>query len=56
MIFTRAEIAYPLVLTWAFVGIWVAQGNTPLVAVTALVLGVVLAVSAVARWVYVKVR
>jgi translocator protein len=56
MIFTRAEIAYPLVLTWAFVGIWVAQGDTPLVAVTALVLGVVLAVSAVARWVYVGVR
>jgi translocator protein len=56
MIFTRAEIAYPLVLTWAFVGIWVAQGDTPLVAVTALVLGVVLAVLALGRWVYGKVR
>ena len=56
MIFTRAEIAYPLVLTWAFVGIWVAQGNTPLVAVTALVLGIVLAVLAVGRWVVVRVK
>jgi len=53
MIFTRKEIAYPLVLSWAFVGIWVAQGETRLVAVTALVLGVVLALG---RWVVVGVR
>lgn len=37
MILTRDEVAYPLVLAWAFVGIWVAQAATPLVAVTALV-------------------
>ncbi len=49
MIFLRKEVAYPLVLTWAFVGIWVKQGQTPLVAVTALVLGIGLAVLAVGR-------
>lgn len=56
MIFTRKEVAYPLVLTWAFVGIWVAQGETPLVAVTALVGAILLAVCALGRWVYVGVR
>ena len=49
MIFLRKEVAYPLVLTWAFVGIWVKQGQTPLVAVTALVLGIVLGVLVVGR-------
>jgi hypothetical protein len=56
MIFTRAEVAYPLVLTWAFVGIWVAQGETPFVAVTALVGAILLAVLALGRWVFVHVR
>ena len=56
MIFTRKEVAYPLVLTWAFVGIWVAQGETPLVAVTALVGAILLAVLALGRWVFVHVR
>ena len=49
MIFLRKEVAYPLVLTWAFVGIWVKQGQEPLVAVTALVIGVLLAVLALGR-------
>lgn len=56
MIFTRAEIAYPLVLTWAFVGIWVAQGETPLEAVTALIGAILLAVLALGRWVVVGVK
>jgi hypothetical protein len=51
MIFLRKEVAYPLVLVWAFVGIWVKHGNTPLVAVTALVLALVLAVLALGRWI-----
>jgi hypothetical protein len=56
MIFTRKEVAYPLVLSWAFVGIWVAQGETPLVAMTALVGAILLAVLALGRWVVVGVR
>lgn len=36
MILRRGEVAYPLVLAWAFVGITVNQGETPLVAWTAL--------------------
>ena len=56
MIFRRKEVAYPLVLTWAFIGIWVKQGYEPLVAVTALVGAVVLAVLAIGRRVYVQVR
>jgi len=47
MIFTRKEIAYPLVLTWAFIGIWVKQSQTPVVAITALVGAILLAVLAV---------
>jgi len=49
MIFTRKEIAYPLVLTWAFIGIWVKQSQTPVVAITALVGAILLAVLAVGR-------
>jgi translocator protein len=56
MILLRKEVAYPLVLTWAFIGIWVAQGQTPLVAVTALVLGILLGVLALGRWVTARVR
>ncbi len=56
MIFTRREVAYPLVLVWAFVGIWVKQGNTPLVAMTALITAVLLGVLAVGRWVFVRVK
>lgn len=44
MIFLRKEIAYPLVLVWAFVGIWVKHGDTPVVAITALVAAILLAV------------
>jgi hypothetical protein len=35
MIFLRREVAYPLVLVWAFAGIAVKQGDTPWVAITA---------------------
>jgi len=49
MILWRKEIAYPLVLTWAFIGIWVAQADTPVVAITALALGIALAVLAIGR-------
>ena len=56
MIFLRKEVAYPLVLTWAFVGIWVKQGQEPLVAVTALVLGVLLGVLALGKWGLARVR
>ncbi len=49
MIFTRKEIAFPLVLTWAFIGIWVKQSETPAVAITALVGAILLAVLAVGR-------
>jgi translocator protein len=43
MIFLRREVAYPLVLVWAFVGIWVKHGAVPLVAITALTLAIILA-------------
>ncbi len=43
MIFLRREAAYPLVLVWAFVGIWVKHGEAPLVAITALTLAIILA-------------
>lgn len=55
MIFLKGEIAYPLVLTWAFVGIWVKQqGNTNLVAVTALVLAIFIAAMALGRALFYK--
>lgn len=43
MILMRKEVAYPLVLVWAFVGIWVKQADTPLVAIAALTLAIILA-------------
>ena len=46
MIFLRKEVAYPAVLVWAFVGIWVKQSGTPLVAMTALVGAILLGVLA----------
>ena len=49
MIFLRKEAAYPAVLVWAFVGIWVKQGGTPLVATTALIGAIVLGVLALGR-------
>jgi hypothetical protein len=49
MIFLRKEVAYPLVLVWAFVGIWVKHGGTPSVAISALVLAGVLALLALIR-------
>lgn len=56
MIFLRKEVAYPLVLVWAFVGIWVKQGGTPLVATTALVGAILLGGLALGRWVAGAVR
>jgi hypothetical protein len=50
MIFSQREVAYPAVLIWAFVGIWVKQAATPLVATTALVGAIVLTVLALGRW------
>ena len=51
MIFLRREVLYPLVLTWAFVGIWVKQSGDPLVSTVALVAGILLAVLALGRWI-----
>jgi translocator protein len=46
--FTRRDGVYPLVLVWAYVGIWVARrGDSSLLAMTALGLAAVLAVVAV---------
>ena len=56
MIFLRREVAYPLVLVWAFAGIWVKQSPTPLVANVALAGAVVLGVLAVGRWIAAMVR
>jgi len=56
MIFLRKEVAYPLVLVWAFVGIWVKQAETPLVAWSALIGAVLLGVLALGRWVAGAVR
>ena len=56
MIFLRKEVAYPLVLVWAFVGIWVMQAATPLVAWSALISAVVLGVLALGRWIVSAVR
>ncbi len=50
MIFLRREVAYPLVLVWAFIGIWVKQSANPLVATTALVAAIVLGVLALGWW------
>ncbi len=56
MIFTRREVAYALVLVWAFVGIWVKQSATPLVATTALAAAILLGVAALGRWVVVRFK
>jgi len=56
MIFLRHEVAYPLVLVWAFIGIWVKHVDTPLVAITALVLAIALFVLALGRWIVSKVK
>jgi benzodiazapine receptor len=44
LIFTRREVAFPLVLVWAFAGIYVKQSATQVVALTALLLALVLLV------------
>ena len=55
MVFLRREVAYPLILTWAFVGIWVKQqGNTNIVAITALVLAILIAALAIGRALFYK--
>lgn len=56
MIFLRGEVAYPLVLTWAFIGIWVKHEDTPLVAITALVAAILLAGVAIFHWISVKMK
>jgi len=56
LIFLRREVAYPLVLVWAFVGIWVKHGDTPLVATTALVLAIALGLLALGRLILAKRR
>jgi hypothetical protein len=55
MIFLRKEVAYPLVLVWAFVGIWGKQAATPLVAWSAMAGAVLLGVLAVGRWIWAAV-
>ncbi len=56
MIFLRGEVAYPLVLTWAFIGIWVKHEDTPLVAITALAAAIVLAGVAIIRWISIRAK
>jgi hypothetical protein len=56
MIFLRHEIAYPLVLVWAFIGIWVKHSDTPLVSTTALVLAAALFILALGRWILSKFK
>ncbi len=56
MVFFRGEVTYPLVLAWAFIGIWVKQSDTTLVATTALVAGLIQLGLVVGRWTYVKVK
>lgn len=56
MIFTRREVAYPLVLVWAFVGIWIKQSDVPLVANVALGAAILLGVLALGRWIVAGVR
>jgi len=51
MIFLRREVAYPLVLGWAFIGIWVKQGSTSVVGITALAAAIGLGVLALGRWI-----
>lgn len=46
MAWLRGDVAYILVLVWAYVGIWVMQAATQPVALTALLLAIVLAVAA----------
>ena len=54
MIFLRKEVAYPLVLVWAYVGIWVKQVDTALVATSALAAAIFLALLTVGRLVFAK--
>jgi hypothetical protein len=44
LIFTRREVAFPLVLVWAFAGIYVKQAATPVVAIIAALLALVILV------------
>lgn len=55
MITLRREVPYALVLTWAFVGIWIKQrGNVDVVAITALVLAIFIAALAIGRALFYK--
>lgn len=44
MIFRRNEVAFPAVLIWSFIGIWVRHGDSLLVSITAMVLAMVLGI------------
>jgi benzodiazapine receptor len=48
-IYTRSDIAYTIVIVWAFVGITAKQSETPLVAVTAAVMALILVLALVGR-------
>jgi len=54
MIFLQRQVAYPLVLVWAFIGIWVKHGSTPLVATTAMVLAIIFGVFTFGRMLFLK--
>jgi translocator protein len=54
MIYKHRELAYPLVLAWAFIGIWVKQSEAQLVAITALVAAILLGGLAFGRWVFAR--
>jgi len=52
MIFLRKEIAYPLVLSWAFVGIYLKHSSVASVGITALAAAILLVVLAIGRLVF----
>ena len=53
-IYTRREVAFPLVLVWAFIGIWVKNTDAPLVANMALTMAIVLVIITFGRFIFVK--
>ncbi len=55
-IYTRREVAFPLVLVWAFIGIWVKNKDTPIVANMALTMAIVLVIFIFGRFIFVKRR
>ncbi len=53
-IYTRREVAFPLVLVWAFIGIWVKSADAPLVANMALTMAIVLVIFTFGRFIFVR--